>query len=291
MASSFKKAFTLIELLVVIAIIAILAAILFPVFAQVREKARAITCISNTRQIGLGFLQYNQDFDEYTLNVSKAKQPNGPFGLSYTPEWYIIIQPYVKSKALFYCPDRNDAADTHGCVDNYFDDAANPGVCVGYGYNDGLASDGGYGLIGNQTKDAAGKTLRPGQSIARITSPSQMVAFGDTYDNRSIALDNISGTITSTAGIRHMERLNFCFVDGHSKNIPMVMAIYNGGNDSGAPLFLPSNKSDALDWCYDPNAMGNYAFNGGVSGYPLDSDQETCTNAVNGLYANSTVQP
>lgn len=289
MLTRIKKGFTLIELLVVIAIIAILAAILFPVFAQVREKARAISCISNLKQVGLGYLQYNQDYDEMTLNIDKTKTPNGPMGLPYTPEWYIIIQPYVKSSALLHCPDRHDNAATHGCVDNYFDTAANPGECVGYGYNDGLVSDGGYGLIGNQGTDPQGNTLRPGMSIARIASPAQMVAFGDTYDNRSIALDNIAGTTTSTSQIRHMERLNFCFVDGHAKNMMMVTALYNGSNDSGVNIFIPSNKSDALDWCYDPSATGNYS--GSVSGYPLDSDNETCANAVNGLYANSTVIP
>lgn len=289
MLTRIKKGFTLIELLVVIAIIAILAAILFPVFAQVREKAHAISCISNLKQVGLGYLQYNQDYDEMTLNVDKTKIPNGPQGLAYTPSWYIIIQPYVKSIALFHCPDRQDNAATHGCVDNYFDTAANPGDCIGYGYNDGLVSDGGYGLIGSQTKDPQGNTLRPGMSIARITSPAQMVAFGDTYDNLSIALDNIAGATTSTAQIRHMHRLNFCFVDGHAKNMPMVLALYNGGNDAGLNMIIPSSKSDALDWCYDPTATGNYG--GTPSGYPLDSDQETCTDAVNGIYANATVVP
>jgi prepilin-type N-terminal cleavage/methylation domain-containing protein len=64
MQTSRKSGFTLIELLVVIAIIAILAAILFPVFAQAREKARQITCASNMKQLGLGIIQYTQDYDE-----------------------------------------------------------------------------------------------------------------------------------------------------------------------------------------------------------------------------------
>src|SRR5690349_21424408 len=91
--------FTLIELLVVIAIIAILASILFPVFAQARERARAITCISNQKQISLGFMQYIQDYDE-TL-------PMGQFydrvtGDQYT--WATMIWPYVKNGDTYTTP-------------------------------------------------------------------------------------------------------------------------------------------------------------------------------------------
>src|SRR5882757_4911358 len=88
------KGFTLIELLVVIAIIAILAAILFPVFAKVREKARQTTCTSNLKQLGLGFMQYAQDNDE--------KFPGSDW---YGMKWAGHIYPYVKSTGVFHCPD------------------------------------------------------------------------------------------------------------------------------------------------------------------------------------------
>ncbi len=97
-----KQAFTLIELLVVIAIIAILAAILFPVFAQAREKARATACLSNLKQIGLGYAQYEQDYDETV-----------PCGLSTWGRgmgWAGQIYPYVKSKQVYMCP--NDPTTT-----------------------------------------------------------------------------------------------------------------------------------------------------------------------------------
>jgi len=90
LTSTKKSAFTLIELLVVIAIIAILAAILFPVFAQAREKARAITCVSNEKQIGLGILQYVQDYDEtlpYANIISNGIEQR----------WYNEINPYIKN--------------------------------------------------------------------------------------------------------------------------------------------------------------------------------------------------
>jgi prepilin-type N-terminal cleavage/methylation domain-containing protein/prepilin-type processing-associated H-X9-DG protein len=108
-----KRGFTLIELLVVIAIIAILAAILFPVFAQAREKARQITCASNQKQIGLGFLQYIQDNDETFPSENDIGQAYGTPGYN-TPggvpaTWDIQIQPYLKSEALLKCPDDPNA--------------------------------------------------------------------------------------------------------------------------------------------------------------------------------------
>src|SRR5579859_3158837 len=110
-----RSAFTLIELLVVIAIIAILAAILFPVFAQAREKARTISCLSNTKQIGLAAMMYVQDYDETYFSApwpgdcadggywagATAGQP--------TEHWAVLLYPYVKNAQLFKCPSFNGA--------------------------------------------------------------------------------------------------------------------------------------------------------------------------------------
>src|SRR6185312_9045849 len=97
-----SKAFTLIELLVVIAIIAILAAILFPVFARARENARRATCMSNLKQIGLGIMQYTQDYDEFMPLQSAATVNN--FANVTTPSVLGVIQPYIKSWQIYRCP-------------------------------------------------------------------------------------------------------------------------------------------------------------------------------------------
>jgi prepilin-type N-terminal cleavage/methylation domain-containing protein len=139
-----KKAFTLIELLVVIAIIAILAAILFPVFASAREKARQTACISNEKQIGLGFQQYTQDFDEC--------YPVGEYDGMTGKGWASQIYPYVKSRNVFICPD--DPTST-GTWDGY---------PISYGYNRNMA--GGCTWPGNNSNT---------NKLASLSSPSKTV--------------------------------------------------------------------------------------------------------------------
>lgn len=91
------RAFTLIELLVVIGIIAILAAILFPVFASAREKARSVTCLSNMKQLGLALTMYTTDYDEcYPMTAN--------YGLPSKPIWTEQLFPYFKSKDVVKCP-------------------------------------------------------------------------------------------------------------------------------------------------------------------------------------------
>lgn len=133
------SAFTLIELLVVIAIIAILAAILFPVFAQAREKARQTACLSNTKQLGLGVAQYTQDYDE-TL-------PMGGYDVApYSSRWYRDIYPYIKNVGILACP--SEGRDTlNGIATNFtpkLDTGSNTATLVrpaGPNYNGAYACD------------------------------------------------------------------------------------------------------------------------------------------------------
>src|SRR5262245_57444332 len=96
-----RKAFTLIELLVVIAIIAILAAILFPVFAQARERARNASCVSNLKQIGTAAMMYAQDYDEQFLPFGVYTGRPSPGTFVY---WQTLIQPYARNRGFTLCP-------------------------------------------------------------------------------------------------------------------------------------------------------------------------------------------
>src|SRR4028118_1317475 len=111
---SFSKGFTLIVLLVVIAIIAILAAILFPVFAQAREKARSSSCMSNHKQIALGVIQYMGDYDGVVPLYETPDLLNNNAGVptTATTRWANLLQPYIKSWGIFDCPSNEDRPDS-----------------------------------------------------------------------------------------------------------------------------------------------------------------------------------
>ena len=162
-----RRAFTLIELLVVIAIIAILAAILFPVFAKAREKARQNSCLSNTKQLGTGLVQYAQDYDEtYPTHF----WGEGNAGQANSSTWWGGIFPYVKNVQVYSCPSRSSNAFTttgNGwtfAVWANFNTAFLKGnVCASnhYGYNE---------LMGNQGA---------GMKLANLRSPADSLILGD----------------------------------------------------------------------------------------------------------------
>ncbi len=317
-----RSAFTLIELLVVIAIIAILAAILFPVFAQAKVAAKKSVDLSGAKQVALAFVMYAGDNDDMSVTISKAPIVGLDGMTTYTnvkgksrttsQTWYSALQPYAKSWAVFHSSTRSDSftfdpttgvtsSDPFSCSDNL-----NPtGRCLGFGYNDGWVSDAGYGMLDSQTPDltvdASGNTsVRRGRSLSGIASPADMVSFGSSNDNPgySVAMDNVLSRYNdgiSSKAIRFGGQFQFGFADGHAKVIQMDSAEYAGG---GFGLIArPRNQNDAIKWCYTPDITpSNWKTNSGGTpslpgDYPLTSDTETCSQAIADIYANSTVNP
>ncbi|HEX8466018.1 MAG TPA: DUF1559 domain-containing protein [Abditibacterium sp.] len=187
-----RRAFTLIELLVVIAIIAILASILFPVFGRARENARRSSCMSNLKQIGLGMIQYTQDYDERFLD----QEPTATIPIHFGH----LLQPYIKSKQIFVCPS---AAGTPYAVNGPYPSDDRDHVWT-VGVNDpGGAFVGAYGM--NSQLDRL--------SQAEIQQVSLTPMFFD-----ATAASTIGPLIVQvTAAQRHFEGSNLCYVDGHVK--------------------------------------------------------------------------
>jgi len=279
------KGFTLIELLVVIAIIAILAAILFPVFAQAREKARQISCLSNEKQLGLALVQYVQDYDEREVNGTD------PFGNG--AGWAGILYPYVKSTQVFICPDDSTPSPTSSYV-----------------YNSNFVF-----FSGNWNNGASG-WAGSGISLSQFSSPSKTVAFAEVSGNTGYSLPleqdygiwgfvnvispagngngwadpyegnsppagttllyatgvlrnynaNVNPSTVFTTTGRHTGGSNFIFADGHAKwlrptavsggftntetSMPGACQNYdNGGNDEGA----------SVDNCTDETIVASFS--------------------------------
>lgn len=165
-----SRAFTLIELLVVIAIIAILAAILFPVFSRARESARRTSCQSNLKQIGLGITQYVQDYDEKLPLFGHYFDANGV-----SVEWSLMIQPYTKSMQLLVCP-----SDTHSRVfpnlPGYGTNLRRSYAIAQYlsRYNAGAGC--GTRVVLDNT---GGRNVIASKSLAEIQFPSSMLMAGE----------------------------------------------------------------------------------------------------------------
>ncbi len=223
-----RRGFTLIELLVVIAIIAILAAILFPVFARAREKARQTACLSNVKEITLGILMYVQDYDERFPFSYSVPDPSPRYGLIQ------ITQPYISSWQIHDCPSA-DQRSTHTYLGNR-----------SYGYH--------FGLI---------PPNRGGAMLAEVKRPSEIVLMGDVMHDRNAPVwflypnfgpmkTDYDGTNCQVCGGNHnsgfwgtghgweqpgfnfIERHNGTgnagFVDGHAKAMKHA-TLYNNGNN------------------------------------------------------------
>lgn len=197
-----QKGFTLIELLVVIAIIAILAAILFPVFAKAREKARQTACTSNLKQIGLGLMQYAQDYDETMPflfrweSTASSETINGAMGP--VRFWILEVMPYVKNDKVFECPSGNITC------------------CIYYkrGYN------------------ANGFAI--GRSMSAVSDPARLIFCADSAAYVACAEDQLGDGRTVLPDYtnpnngyfsrRHNEMCNVMFCDGHVKSQKYITA-------------------------------------------------------------------
>jgi len=291
---STRKGFTLIELLVVIAIIAILAAILFPVFAQAREKARAITCVSNEKEIGLAILMYSQDYDEYfplaqqDANAAEIAAVGAAGGAHPTIPWQYIVNPYVKNGAsgstdnggwevtggVWACPDFPAVVAAEYGVNSF--------VCGDYSYWGANDVNSRYGSATQATLAApastilavehgymgadTGTTLAGGDQTAWqdarfcpwgwCMSPSAVVVRADTDDDSQKNPYPWAGTMPR---FRHQSQCNMIFADGHVK--PTRIGDILGTSNWCSKMWTPNPQVPSwMPFTYTPSpANGNCA--------------------------------
>jgi prepilin-type N-terminal cleavage/methylation domain-containing protein/prepilin-type processing-associated H-X9-DG protein len=215
-----RTGFTLIELLVVIAIIAILAAILFPVFAKAREKARQTSCLSNMKQLGLAIIQYAQDYDEtfpltYYYDSTFMQEYDWDCHLDSNTNLVTLgaIGPYTKNSQISGCPSATTL---------YLGNPPRP--CTGYAYN--------ASYIGGGAMDGPGYTLKLAASMAAVNSPASTCLLAEsafwntstTYPPVGLWTNNLlrspadpNNFVGPNVHFRHNGVANVCYVDGHAK--------------------------------------------------------------------------
>lgn len=237
-----KRAFTLIELLVVIAIIAILAAILFPVFAQAKAAAKSSACLSNGREIGTAIMMYANDNDDIVLPARLA-QVTAPLDQQVAGVWTVGIQPYLKNQDILFCPafseDTQIKAESLECYGASYTAAHLLPPPRGYGRNGYFAH---YGIASaNIPKNYCGTQDDPLQAYAgsgwatdpnvsgaspqwvdrhytEVVEPARNGIAGDAYTAVRKDLTRVSVTFGCEGTYRHNNQgANYTFLDGHSK--------------------------------------------------------------------------
>jgi prepilin-type N-terminal cleavage/methylation domain-containing protein/prepilin-type processing-associated H-X9-DG protein len=242
-----RKAFTLIELLVVIAIIAILAAILFPVFAQAKLAAKKTSSLSNVKQLSTAYQMYLNDNDDITVSIP------GNVG-----EWWVPIFPYFKSIGLIFSSERNDVDN------NAFRRSFGATRLSAYGYNWGPFGWRGGGLLERQipldSSIFGTSNVNIGKSATSVVDPANTYVYGDTYDTprATVGLGFAGDTYrgTTNAGLRYGGSFNYGFLDGHAKAVPVRAGIWPGA--FGNRFVRPANILQfGGAYCSDPDAIIN----------------------------------
>jgi prepilin-type N-terminal cleavage/methylation domain-containing protein/prepilin-type processing-associated H-X9-DG protein len=205
-----RPGFTLIELLVVIAIIAILAGILFPVFARAREQARIASCSSNLNQIMKAFKMYEMDNEFFPTGTYRVSGPNAIANGNPYWRWHELLQPYTKNEQVFWCPSASNKQKT-----------ADGRIFGNYAYNVEQLFNRGNGWYGVGL-------FRSSRDQGKVWSTSDVMAFyeaanGTSGDAASPYLEPGGTTqvqINAALSDRHNSGLNMAFLDGHVKFFP-----------------------------------------------------------------------
>lgn len=231
-----RAGFTLVELLVVVGIIAVLAALLFPVFARVRAKAQNATCLSNLKQIGLALTQYTADHDgvfppaDQQVWVRDPQNPNRSTPQGNGKKWFDLVTPYTgKSLAGLRCPATY--------VPYFFPLEELP--LAGYAYNAEIS----------ETVRVTDKTHRQeGRSETAVRYPSRLVTvfdaraslFGSSSPDSEYDEEDKQNLLREPLGaIRHNKRANYLFADGHVKSLQADAVQWGEEPDGTRPTFVP----------------------------------------------------